>query len=386
MAGDSMYKKYRFLLTMIVQSLWRQKSRMAIALLAVAVGAAIISGMITVYREVPAQLGREFRAYGANVLILPSGDHASFSQESFARAKDALSGEEVVGVAPFLYDRLEINKQPVLTGGTDFAEVQKVSPYWLVKGEYPTEGKHEILLGAEIAKKFSRDPESLIGDTVTVSAGEGTAIKTYTVSGIVSTGGKEESFAFMNLDELQSQLDKPGEIGLAQVSIVADGDKLQSAEEAMRKADSSISVEEVQQIAHSEFNVLSKLQVLILLVTIIVLILTLICVTTTMTAVVTERRREIGLKKALGASNPDIIKEFLGDGCILGAIGGVLGSFFGYLFAQSVSMNVFSRAISFAPAIAALAIALSIIVTGVASLIPVRIATNVDPAIVLRGE
>ena len=120
---------------MIVQSLWRQKSRMAIALLAVAVGAAIISGMITVYREVPAQLGREFRAYGANVLILPSGDHASFSQESFARAKDALSGEEVVGVAPFLYDRLEINKQPVLTGGTDFAEVQKVSPYWLVKGE-----------------------------------------------------------------------------------------------------------------------------------------------------------------------------------------------------------------------------------------------------------
>ena len=105
-----------------------------------------------------------------------------------------------------------------------------------------------------------------------------------------------------------------------------------------------------------------------------------------MTAVVTERRREIGLKKALGASNPDIIKEFLGDGCILGAIGGVLGSFFGYLFAQSVSMNVFSRAISFAPAIAVLAIALSIIVTGVASLIPVRIATNVDPAIVLRGE
>ena len=161
MAGDSMYKKYRFLLTMIVQSLWRQKSRMAIALLAVAVGAAIISGMITVYREVPAQLGREFRAYGANVLILPSGDHASFSQESFARAKDALSGEEVVGVAPFLYDRLEINKQPVLTGGTDFAEVQKVSPYWLVKGEYPTEGKHEILLGAEIAKKYN-EPEVVV--------------------------------------------------------------------------------------------------------------------------------------------------------------------------------------------------------------------------------
>ena len=52
-------------LRMIVRALFRQKSRMFVALLAVAVGAAIISGMITVYREVPAQLGREFRAYGA---------------------------------------------------------------------------------------------------------------------------------------------------------------------------------------------------------------------------------------------------------------------------------------------------------------------------------
>lgn len=381
-----MYKKYRFLLTMIVQSLWRQKSRMAIALLAVAVGAAIISGMVTVYREVPAQLGREFRAYGANVLLLPAGDRASFSGDALQHAEAALAGQDLVGIAPFLYDRLEVNKQPVLTGGTDFAEVQKVSPYWLVKGAYPEKGKKEILLGAEIAQKFARNPDDLVGQTVTVSAGEGSVMKPYTVSGIVSTGGKEEQFAFMNLGDLQSILGRPDEIGLAQISIVADGDRLQQAEQAVRAADDTVAVQEVQQIAHSEFNVLSKLQVLILLVTLIVLILTLICVTTTMTAVVTERRREIGLKKALGASNPDIIKEFLGDGCVLGAVGGVLGSIFGYLFAQSVSVHVFARGITFAPSIAILSIVLSIVVTGVASLIPVRIATNVDPAIVLRGE
>ena len=154
----------------------------------------------------------------------------------------------------------------------------------------------------------------------------------------------------------------------------------------MRAANIGIEPQEVQQIAHSEFSVLKKLEVLILLVTIIVLILTLICVTTTMTAVVTERRREIGLKKALGASNVNIVMEFLGEGCVLGLVGGLLGSGFGYLFAQSVSLNVFSRGIAFAPGIAVLAVVLSVIVTGVASLIPVRIATSVDPAIVLRGE
>ena len=51
---------------------------MLTALLAVAVGATIISGMVTVYRDVPEQLGREFRAYGANLLLLPAGETSNF--------------------------------------------------------------------------------------------------------------------------------------------------------------------------------------------------------------------------------------------------------------------------------------------------------------------
>ena len=343
-------------LRMIVRALFRQKSRMFVALLAVAVGAAIISGMITVYREVPAQLGREFRAYGANVLLLPAGEAKTFDSAALQKAREALAGRDVVGLAPFLYERLEVNKQPVLTGGTDFEEIKKVSPYWMVKGEYPKAGEREILLGAEMASKIARDTDKLIGQTVSVSAGEGKAMLSFTVSGIVSTGGKEEQFAFLNLDELQKIVEKPGAVGLAQLSVVADGDSLKSVEESIRTANIGIEPQEVQQIAHSEFNVLKKLEVLILLVTIIVLILTLICVTTTMTAVVTERRREIGLKKALGASNVNIVMEFLGEGCVLGLVGGLLGSGFGYLFAQSVSINVFSRGIAFAPGIAVLAV------------------------------
>ena len=59
-------------LVMVTNALLRRKLRMFIALLAVAIGATIISGMITVYKEVPEQMGREFRAYGANLLLLPA--------------------------------------------------------------------------------------------------------------------------------------------------------------------------------------------------------------------------------------------------------------------------------------------------------------------------
>lgn len=379
--------KLKFFLRMIFFSLLRRRLRMLIALIAVAVGATIISGMVTVYREVPQQLGREFRAYGANLLLIPANENVTFNQNNLDKVREILRGNEVIGIAPFLYERLEINKQYILTGGTDFDELRKVSPYWQIEGRYPVKNEREILIGAGLAEILSPyEPSAIIGKSVTISAGEGTAMRSYDVTGIVSTGGKEEDFAFMNLDDLQQIVDKPNEIGIAQISVVAEGDNLTAISEAISKEVSEVQPELIQRIANSEFNVLSKLQVLVLLVTAIVLILTLICVTTTMMAVVTERRKEIGLKKALGAANENIVREFLGEGCLLGAFGGLLGSGLGYLFAESVSIQVFGRGIYFSVSIAILSIVLSILVTGVASLIPVRIATAVDPAIVLRGE
>lgn len=379
--------RVKFFLRMIFYSLLRRRVRMAVALLAVAVGATIISGMVTVYREVPQQLGREFRAYGANLLILSSGENSTFDQSHIDNVRKILADREIVGIAPFLYERLEINRQPILTGGTNFDEVKKVAPYWQIEGNFPKSGEREILFGQDLAEKFSPiDPKSIIGKSVSISAGEGTAVKNFKVVGIVSTGGKEDEFAFLDLHELQTMVEKSNQIELAQVSVVVDQNSLTQIEENIIMTDPEIVPQSVQQIASSEFSVLSKLQALVLLVTLIVLLLTLICVTTTMMAVVTERRKEIGLKKALGASNQNIVTEFLGEGCLLGAFGGLLGSGLGYLFAQSVSMQVFNRGIDFSISIAILSIILSIIVTGISSMIPVRIATNVDPSITLRGE
>src|SRR3712207_9368470 len=76
---------------------------------------------------------------------------------------------------------------------------------------------------------------------------------------------------------------------------------------------SNIIARPVKRVTQSQDIVLGKLQVLVLLVNIVVLVLTMISVSITMMAVVAERRKEIGLKKALGAYNSEIKKEFLGD-------------------------------------------------------------------------
>lgn len=114
-------------------------------------------------------------------------------------------------------------------GGTDFVEVQKVSPYWQIEGNYP--GEREVLIGAQLAKIFSPyEPSEIIEQKVTISAGENTAMKKYVVSSIVSTGGKEEEFAFINLNELQQIVSKPAQVSIAQFSVVAEGDSLHEIE------------------------------------------------------------------------------------------------------------------------------------------------------------
>lgn len=375
-------KKIKMYLVLVTNALMRRKLRMFIALLAVAIGATIISGMMTVYKEVPEQMGREFRAYGANLLLIPADGQKTFDQNKLPSIYKLIDEKELVGASPFLYERLKINESPVLTGGVDFDMIKKVSPYWQIEGKMPTKGKKEILLGNDTAQKY----RAKIGDTLIVSAHDGSIEEKFTISGIVRTGGKEEQFAYIELPILQKMLQKEGQVSIVQVSVVADANKLEAFENKLKKQEPSVQSQIVKQIAGSEAMVLGKLQALVLLVTLVVLLLTLVCVGTTMTEVVSERRKEIGLKKALGASNKNIALEFLGESGMLGLFGGITGTIFGYVFAQAVGLNVFGRNIGFSFSVAIFSIILSIIITSLASLLPVRTAVKIEPAIVLRGE
>ena len=68
-----MLTKRKMFLRMITASLLRRRSRMLIALLSIAVGATILSGLVTIYYDVPRQMGAQFRSYGANMILLPEG-------------------------------------------------------------------------------------------------------------------------------------------------------------------------------------------------------------------------------------------------------------------------------------------------------------------------
>ena len=485
--------KRKMFLRMITASLLRRRSRMLIALLSIAIGATILSGLVTIYYDVPRQMGAQFRSYGAN-MILVAKEGESLTTDTLQDALGAIPEDQLVGATPYRYVRLDMTsrQQSFTTAGTDFTEVQKTSPYFSVEGEYP-QAENEILLGKEIADTIgakvgsyvqltwrpvvtahenasddwvpnarlsgsaegfnagivvveatldeegkiasldidasSQTPEiggqvetdrnfisRFIGQTLPVSLGEdvdavsGATISSqavvdalnnarstekgsaaaersgyFNVTGILVTGGEEESYIYMNLEDLEG-LTNDKLLDVAELSVSANAEQLEEYVKAIDGSDAGITARLVKRVTRSETAVLGKLQALVFLVTVVVLLLTMICVSTTMMAAVSERRREIGLRKALGAPDNSIRAEFLGEGMFLGGLGGLLGGLLGFVFAQVVSVNVFGSSITFQPLLLPVTLLVSMLIAALSCLLPIKRAVAIDPALVLKGE
>ncbi len=478
-------------LRMITASLLRRRSRMLIALLSIGIGATILAGLLTIYIDVPRQMRAQMRTYGANMLLLPD-DGETLTVEKMNAALSVIPAEELMGASPYRYVRLDMTtrQQSFTTAGTDFAQVQKTSPYFSVEGRYP-ENEREVLVGREIAETISvrpgslmqltykpasllsqhasedwapgarlsgsaegwnkdsvlvevtldeearilslavdahtqtedigrrcegeeftsqfigkalpltinRDVDALTGATVTSTAvvdalnsarnvekGKASADRTlrFTVVGVLETGGEEEGYVFMSLKDMGDLTGDETTLDAAELSVSSE--KLEEYAAAITEGGSGAKARLVKRVTKSETAVLSKLQALVLLVTVVVLLLTMICVSTTMMAVVSERRKEIGLRKALGASDNSIRAEFLGEGMFLGALGGVMGAVLGFAFAQVVSVKVFGSSIAFQPLLLPLAVVVSMAIAAASCLLPIKRAVAIDPALVLKGE
>ena len=441
---------------MVASSVLRRRSRVLIAVLAVAIGATTLSGLATITVDVPAQMAREIRSYGAN-LVVTGADGQAMGDEALAAVDQELPAAQLVGSASFDYETVTVNDQPYVVGGTDLAAVRQMSPFWFVDGEWPSGGA-QVLLGEEVATTI----DAKTGDRITINQLDGTASSnaaaasggaasgkansigaaasgggranssgaaptapglgsqdgaqsasnplsaqtaqaaqgaqtaqsgadgqarsiTVTVSGILKTGGNEDDYIYMSADDMV-ELTGAWEPSIAQYSVALEGDQLTALVDSINASVPSVRAQTVKRLVQSDSGVIDMLRSLLGIITVIVLALTTIGVSTTMIAVVTERRNEIGLRKALGATSRSIMGEFMGEGVALGAIGGLVGAAAGYALAAAISWNVFHRAVAVHPLILIATVVSSVAVAVVACLPPVRRALAVDPALVLRGE
>ncbi|MDR0548204.1 MAG: ABC transporter permease [Deltaproteobacteria bacterium] len=378
-----MNKNKAFAFRLAIFSLIRRRSRLLAALLGVALGAVVLFGLISLCRDLPRQFRDEFRAYGANLVFAGLGS-ARLDLNDLKKAKGLLPPNKLLGLTPLRYESVRNRLRPYVAVGVDFAQSQKTSPFWRVTGRWPNE-PFEMLVGADIA--LNSDLKE--GSFATIDGrnpNQERYAKDFRIVGTLATGGVEDGFLFMALADLEKMTGISGVADLAEASLTLGADELKTLAANVKATVPSVEARLVTRITDSETNALTKLTSLVYLVAVVILALTMICVATTMMTVVLERRKEIGLKKALGAENNRVAREFLVEGAIVGFVGGFLGSLGGVVFAQIVAYNVFGRVMTPRLYLIPLTMLVMVIVAVVASRSPVKKASGIEPALVLKGE
>ncbi len=379
----------RMYLRMITQSFWHRVSRVLIASLSIAVGATTLSCLALVAYSVPAQMARELRSYGANLVVTPTGAD-SLSADQVAEADAAVAGaagpDGVLARAAYQYANLLYNQLAVPVMATDLDDAQAVRPYWEVDGALPT-GPDEILVGDTVAQTYRFSVGRTVG--LTEPTTEDGAARQLTVTGILRTGGPEDDLIVTNLDTLAEFTGGETTFAVVEYSLNADGATLQAVADAVNDAagaDAAMDAEVVRRVSESESGIAQTLQTLIWIVSVIICLLTIISISATLSAVVSERAREIGLKKALGAQARDVLGEFVGESVLLGLLGGAVGAALGVWIANGISQTAFAVHIGVTWWIVPVTLVFSVAVALVGSLLPARRISAIDPVDVLGGE
>lgn len=381
--------------------LWRllrgNRGRLAVALVSVASGAAVISALLNLDFDIERKLTQEFRSLGANLTISRAGAARSgepnastpelsgspvlMDQDVVLRQMEQARTPDVAAAAPFLYVVARAEEKPVVVAGIWLDELPKLEPTWKIQGNWvPTrEAEAQCLVGRTAARQFHLEP----GGSLELNyLGRREQLR---VAGVIDAGSAEDNQVFVSLPVAQRLAGLPEQIEVVQVSV--NGTAASISRYASRLASSlpGYDVRPLRQVTEAEGNLLNRTRFLIVSMVLLILVLTALCVLATMAALAMERRADVGLMKALGGSMSRILQLFLAEVSVLAAAGGFIGCVAGMALAHWLGQRVFGTPIQPRWEIFPLTIAL---MTGVAlaGALPLRLLGSVRPAVILRGE
>ncbi len=374
----------RMFLRVVSRSLRRRWRAVLVAVIAVTIGAALGAAAAGVAWGLEEKTSLSLRAYGANLLVLPRsgvGTGATIDENDLAALERGDVRGALVGYAPFLFAVTEVETRPVALAGTWFDALRTVSPWWRVEGAWIRErdDRARVLIGVRVAAALGLGP----GDQLTLRYRG--ASRTYRVAGVVTTGGPEDGQVFLTLSAAQELAGQQGRVSLVQVSARPAGRGLEALAAELQASLPDARVKTVRQVALAEQAVASRVGLLLGSIGLAVLLAAGLGVMATMSTAVLERRREIGLMKALGATGRRIGGLLLAEAVAIGVVGGVVGYAAGLVLLQAVGRAAFGSAVVAPAWVGPATVAAAVAVSVLASLLPVRRAAAMRPALVLAG-
>jgi putative ABC transport system permease protein len=360
-------------LRMLVRAAVLRRGRAASALFAMIVAAAVATAMLNLYVDVQAKLRREFRNYGANI-ILVGRDGASLPPDALVRVDSILAGRGIA--APFgLVVARTRDGQPIVVAGTDFDRVRQLDRWWSVSG-WPSSSQ-QALIGVRampaVAPKNQAFDLSFQGRTLRVSP-----------AGTVQTGAAEDSRIYISLADFVAWTG----VQPSTIEIAASGspEEVTSIMNQVTQAIPAGDTRPVRQIMEGEARVLGKTRATLLAAAALIILTAALCVLSTLMGWVFDRRRDFAIMKALGASGRLLNGFFAAEAAVLGATGAVIGFVVGIGIAAWIGRVNFHAPVMPRLSVLPVVLAGSMAVTLLSAILPISLLRRVQPAVILRGE
>ncbi|MGA9040812.1 MAG: ABC transporter permease [Terriglobales bacterium] len=358
---------------MLLRAAVLRRGRAASALLAMTVAAAVATAMLNLYVEVQVKLRKEFRNYGANIVIVAK-DGQALQADALKTVDTALAGRGLA--APFAYVVARTSDgRSVVVSGTDFDLVRKLNSWWSVS-HWP-DATNQSLIGARAASVVSPQGQpfdlSFQGKTISLAP-----------AGILKTGAAEESRIYLSMNEFEAWTG----VAPSTIEVAASGspEEVSAMVSQLAQALPASEIHPVRQIMESEAQVLGKTRSTLLAAAILIILTASVCVLATLMGWVFDRRRDFAIMKALGASERLISGFFAGEAAALGAVGAIAGFVIGIGVAAWIGRANFNAPVMPRFGVFPVVLAGSVAVALIAAVVPIVLLRRVQPAMILKGE
>ena len=371
---------------MLFKALTVRTTRVAVALVAIMVGATVVSALMNLYFDISIKMSEELRTYGANFFIGPAANkrETGIDETAYRAILQRIPRTRLVGASPYLYGLVHLDRGDAVLAGVSFEGLRKIAPYWQVTGAWigVDFDDRSCMIGSRLAAALGVK----VGDFIQINNRGSVSQTRVRVKGIIETGKAEDEQLFVSLPLAQAILGADRRTDFAMLSIVARGAEADALACELNRSFDGIEAKPIRKISDSDGQILGKIEALMALVAAVILIISTLCVNATLTAMVAERTREIGLQKALGASNRAIVAQFTAETGLIALAGVVLGMALGIGLAQLLGQAIFNTWVTFRPLVLPLTVGVSLMAALAAAVLPLRGAVAVVPARVLRGE